>query len=150
MDDNIDRNKRLIRAYTDAINSYNWDQLDNIVSDGFVRHSFAAGEPSVKCRGDLIQFLRTQHKIFPNFEDQILDLIAEGDRVAARHCFRGTQLGEMGAYPISHKEVNLEYLAIYRCLRPNRTCLTPVIKKNSVTASLIHFVSVKNNSILNS
>ena len=114
MDDNIEHNKALVRTYTDAINSYNWDQLDNLVSDGFIRHSYAAGEPALKCRGDLIQFLRTQHKIFPKFEDRILDLIAEGDKVAARHSFRGTQLGEMGPYPISLKDVDFEYLAMYR------------------------------------
>ena len=114
MDNNIERNKALVREYTDVINTYNWDRLDNLLSDGFIRHSFAAGEPAVRCRGDLIQFLRTQHKIFPKFKDQILDLIAEGDKVAARHSFKGTQLGKMGPYPVSHKDVNFEYLAMYR------------------------------------
>ena len=114
MSDNKENNKKLVRAYSDAINSYNWDLLDNIVSADFVRHSFAAGEPVVNCRGDLIQFLRIQHKIFPKFKEHLLDLIAEGNKVAARYSFSGTQLGAMGPYPPSHKDVNFEYLAIYR------------------------------------
>ena len=114
MNDNIENNKALIRAYATAINTYNWDQLDNYVSAEFVRHSFAAGEPNVQCRGDLIQYLRIQHKIFPKFKDKVIDLVAEDNKVAARHSFKGTQLGEMGPYPVSHKDVAFEYLAIYR------------------------------------
>ena len=114
MMDKTETNKALVQEYVDVINRRDFDRLDNIVSADFVRHSFAAGEPAVKCRGDLVQFLRTQERIYPNFEDKILDLIAEEDKVAARHHFKGTQLGEMGPYPITHRDTNLEYLAIYR------------------------------------
>ena len=114
MNDNNESNKALIQAFVNAINSRNWDMLDNIVADDFARHSFAAGEPSVKCRGDLIQYLRTQESIFPKFKEKILDLVAEGNKVAARQQFKGTQLGEMGPYPASCKDMDIEYLAIYR------------------------------------
>ncbi len=35
-------------------------------------------------------------------------------KLLQRHRFKGTQLGEMGPYPISHKDVDFEYLAMYR------------------------------------
>ena len=114
MTNKIEKNKALVNTFVDAMNSYNWDILDNIVSEDFVRHSYAAGEPIVKSRGDLVQYLRTQHKIFPKFKEKILDLVAEENKVAARHSFKGTQLGTMGPYPASYKDVNVEYLAIYR------------------------------------
>ena len=114
MTDQIERNKNLVHAYIDAINRHNWDRLDEIVSTDFIRHSYAAGEPAVRCRGDLIQFLRTQEKIFPKFEDHILDLVVEGNKVAARHQFKGSQLGAMGSYPASFRVMDIEYLAIYR------------------------------------
>ena len=114
MNDSNNSNKALIQTFIDAINSRDWDMLDNIVAEDFARHSFAAGEPSVNCRGDLIQFLRTQESIFPKFKEKILDLVAEGDKVAARQQFKGTQLGEMGPYPASCKDMEIEYLAIYR------------------------------------
>lgn len=114
MTEEIEHNKALVRAYTNAINERNWDMLDNIVSNNFVRHSFAAGEPGVKSRGDLIQFFRTQEKIFPKFKDRILDIVAEDDKVAARHHFQGTQLGAMGSYAASGKDMDIVYLAIYR------------------------------------
>jgi len=112
--DQTETNKALVQAFVDAINRHDFDRLDNIVSADFVRHSFAAGYPSVKSRGDLIQFLLTQESIFPKFEEQILDLVAEGRKVAARHHFKGTQLGAMGPFPASGKDTNIEYLAIYR------------------------------------
>lgn len=114
MNDNNESNKALVQAFINAINSRDWDMLDNIVAEDFERHSFAAGEPSVKCRGDLIQYLRTQESIFPKFEEKILDLVAEDNKVAARQQFKGTQLGEMGPYPASCKDMDIEYLAIYR------------------------------------
>lgn len=114
MTDQIDTNKALVQEYVNVINRHDLDRLDNIVSADFVRHSFAAGKPAVKCRGDLVQFLRTQEKIYPKFEDKILDLVAEENKVAARHHFKGTQLGEMGPYPITYRDTNIEYLAIYR------------------------------------
>jgi steroid delta-isomerase-like uncharacterized protein len=114
MNDSNESNKALVHAFINAINSRDWDMLDNIVAEDFERHSFAAGEPRVKCRGDLIQYLRTQESIFPKFEEIILDLVAEDNKVAARQQFKGTQLGEMGPYPASCKDMDIEYLAIYK------------------------------------
>lgn len=114
MTNSTENNKALVSAFIDAINHRNWDRLDNIVAHKFVRHSFAAGEPGVKCRGDLVEYLRTQESIFPKFKEKILDLVAEGDKVAVRQQFKGTQLGDMGPYSASCKDVELEYLAIYR------------------------------------
>jgi len=113
MTDKTESNKAIVYAFVEAINSHNWDALDNIMSPNFVRHSFAAGDPGVKSRDDLIQFLRTQQNIFPKFEEQILDLVAEENKVAARHHFKGTQLGAMGPYPASCKDMDIEYIAIY-------------------------------------
>lgn len=114
MTNNTEANKELIKTFINVINDRNWDMLDDIVAPEFIRHSFAAGDPGVNCRSDLIQYLRTQEAIFPKFKENILDLVAEGDKVAVRQQFKGTQLGDMGPYSASCKDVELEYLAIYR------------------------------------
>ena len=41
-------------------------------------------------------------------------MVAESDKVAARQEFKGTQLGQMGPFAASCKDLELEYLAIYR------------------------------------
>ena len=114
MSNDIESNKALVHAFVNAINNRNWDMLDNIVANEFLRHSFAAGEPEVKCRGDLIQYLRIQESIFPKFTEKILDLVAEGNKVPARQQFKGTQLGDMGPFSASYRDMDIEYLVIYR------------------------------------
>ncbi len=107
-------NKALIRAFVQAINDRDWDRLDELVAPDFVRHSHAAGEPGVRSREELKAFLCRELETFPDAEEQVEDLIAEGDRVAARHAFRGTQRGPLGPHPPTGKVLASTYLAIYR------------------------------------
>jgi steroid delta-isomerase-like uncharacterized protein len=106
--------KQTIRAFVDAINSRDWIKLDSLVAMDFVRHSIAAGDPPVRSRADLVRFLRREFEIFPDAQEIILDIFAEGERVAARHYFRGTQHGAMASYLPTGKTMNAEYIAIYR------------------------------------
>jgi steroid delta-isomerase-like uncharacterized protein len=107
-------NKVLVRDFVDAVNRQDWPAVRRIVDPEFVRHSVAAGEPGVRCAEDLIAFLRTEFETFPDAVETLLDLVAEDDKVAARHRFRGTQLGPMGPHPPSGRVLSATYLAIYR------------------------------------
>jgi predicted ester cyclase len=78
----------------------------------FVRHSNAA--PGGGNRDDLERYLRSEFEIFPDAQESIEDILADGDRVAVRHRFRGTQLGPIGPYPPSGRVMTADYLAIYR------------------------------------
>lgn len=109
----IDQNKAVITAFVDAINAQDWGKLAEIVDPQFVRHSSAAGEPSVRNRDDLIRFLRSEYETFPDAHETLLDLVAEGNKVAARHHFQGTQKGRLGPYPSTGKMLSSEYIAIY-------------------------------------
>lgn len=106
--------KQTVQAFVDAINSQDWARLDLLVAPDFVRHSIAAGESPVRSRAELVDFLRHEYETFPDAQETILDIFAEGEKVAVRHHFRGTQHGAMGAYLPSGKTVNSEYIAIYR------------------------------------
>jgi steroid delta-isomerase-like uncharacterized protein len=106
--------KQTIQAYVDAINCQDWTRLDSLVAPDFVRHSIAAGEPAVRSRADLADFLRREYETFPDAQEAILDIFAEGEKVAVRHHFRGTQHGAMGAYLPTGKTMNAEYITIYR------------------------------------
>jgi len=106
--------KLTIQAFVDAINSQDWIRLDSLVATDFVRHSIAAGEPPVRSRADLVRYLRREYETFPDAQEMILDIFAEGEKVAVRHHFRGTQHGVMGSYLPTGKTMNAEYIAIYR------------------------------------
>jgi steroid delta-isomerase-like uncharacterized protein len=107
-------NKAVIHSFVKSVNAQDWDSLRKLVVPQFVRHSNAGGEPEVRSAEELITFLKNEYVTFPDAEETLLDLVAEGARVAARCHFRGTQLGKMGSYPASGKVLSTTYLAIYR------------------------------------
>ena len=109
-----EENKSLIRLFVDAINARHWEGVRALLAPDFSRHSTAAGEPSVSSAEALLSFLQAEFATFPDAHESLLDLVAEGDKVAARHHFVGTQLGSMGPYPASGKVLRATYLAIYR------------------------------------
>lgn len=108
------KNRRLVRQFVSAINEQNWSRLEELVDPAFVRHSYAARGSEIWDRNDLLRFLKSELETFPDGRETILDLIADGDRVAARQRFTGTQKGRMGSFPASNKRLTAEYIAIYR------------------------------------
>ena len=107
-------NKSIVRGFVDAINAKDWARLRSVLAPDFKRHSVAAGKPGVRSAEELIAFLLAEYATFPDAHETLLDLVAEGEKVAARHLFRGTQLGAMGQFPPSGKVLEATYLAIYR------------------------------------
>lgn len=107
-------NKTLVRTFVDAVNAQDWPSVRALLADDFTRHSAAAGEPAVRSAGDLVAFLQGEFVTFPDATETLLDLVAEGDKVAARHRFRGSQSGPLGAFPPSGRLLEATYLAIYR------------------------------------
>jgi steroid delta-isomerase-like uncharacterized protein len=106
--------KQTVQAFINAINSQEWTRLDSLVATNFVRHSVAAGDPPVQSRSDLVMFLRREFENFPDTQETILDIFAEGEKVAVRHHCNGTQRGAMDPYPATGKIMSAEYIAIYR------------------------------------
>lgn len=107
-------NEKAVREFVRAINEQDWHSLEKVVHPGFIRHSHAAGQTKIKSRNELISFLKSELETFPDGREILLDLLADGDRVAARHRFTGTQKGRMGSLPPSNKTLSAEYLAVYR------------------------------------
>lgn len=106
--------KEIVRTFVEAVNAQDWDRLEGLVAADFVRHSLAAGHPGVRNREDLVRFLQAEFRTFPDAREEIADMLAEGDRVAVRMRFRGTQLGRLGEYAATGRQVESQYLAIYR------------------------------------
>ena len=109
-----EQNKTLIRSFINAVNSRDWENLRILLAPRFVRHSYAAGDPEVRSADELIDYLRNECATFPDAQETLLDLVAEGEKVAVRSHFCGTQLGSMGSYAPSGKVLLATALAIYR------------------------------------
>lgn len=109
-----EQNKSLVRALVDAINAQDWPRVLRLLTPDFTRHSTAAGGPGVRSATDLVAFLQAEFVAFPDATETLLDLVAEGDKVAARHQFRGTQLGPLGTFAPTGRVLQSTYIAIYR------------------------------------
>ena len=109
-----EKNKSVVRAFVDAVNQQDWQQLDELVALDFVRHSSTFGQSQMRGRNQLRDYLIAESKTFPDARESINLLIAEGDKVAVHSHFHGTQRGAMGALPPSGKTLSADFISIYR------------------------------------
>ena len=86
--------------------------LDQLLAADFVAHDLPGG--LVDGRGALKAFRRRVHIGFPDQTLTINDLIAEGDRVAARLTAVGTHLGEFAGVPATGRRITAEIFDIVR------------------------------------
>ena len=99
----LDQNKNLIHRYYADL----WNRWDDAVVDEIIA-------PGIKFRGSLgvtvsgldgfRGYVAQVRAAFPDFHNQIDDLVAEGDMVAARLTYSGTHQGELyGAAPTGNR-----------------------------------------------
>jgi steroid delta-isomerase-like uncharacterized protein len=92
--EDLEANKRLVRRlYAEGFNTGDLDAVDELVSGDVVTHNpiildAPTGPDSIRGGIEMIR------KSFPDFHVEVIDLIAEGDRVAAFLRMSGTNLGD--------------------------------------------------------
>jgi steroid delta-isomerase-like uncharacterized protein len=80
------------RAYDEILNEGNLELADEIVAEDLTEHEqFPGLEPG---REGFKGFVTMFREAFPDLQVTVEDMIAEGDRVAARVTMRGTHQGE--------------------------------------------------------
>lgn len=110
----LEANKDLVRQFTEISNAAEWDRLGEIVAPDLRRHSAATAGPPVR---SLEEFIALQKSFLMTFPDQRVRLdavIAEGDFVAVRATYTGTQTGPMGELPATGKPVDGPFIAFFR------------------------------------
>jgi steroid delta-isomerase-like uncharacterized protein len=111
---NLENNKATVTAFVHAISEQEWATLDALVAEGVVRRSRTYGQPELRGRAQLVEFLKSEAMTFPDATQKILYLVAEDDRVAAALQFTGTQKGPMGPFPASGRRIQANFLAMFR------------------------------------
>jgi steroid delta-isomerase-like uncharacterized protein len=106
--------KAVVERFIEISNNGNWDQLAEVVAADFKRHSAAtAGEPV----RSLAEFITLQQGFMTTFPDQHVRLdhmIAEGNHVAIRAVYTGTQVGPMGDIPATGNSMEAPFIAFFR------------------------------------
>ncbi len=98
-----DRNRLLIRRFYDEL----WNRFDKTIfadilaGDLCFRGSLGQEKRGLAEFGEYVDFI---HRIFPDFSNEIEEIISEGDRAFARLTYRGTHSGELfGIAPTGRK-----------------------------------------------
>lgn len=109
-----ERHKATVRALVDAVNAGNFDALGDLVAPDVRRHSAATTGVTVENLDQFTAFLHQDLSAVPDAQQEIVLMLSEGDFVAVLARYRGTQRGQFGPFPPSHKPVDLPFIGILR------------------------------------
>jgi steroid delta-isomerase-like uncharacterized protein len=109
----LQHNKAITRQFfEEAYNTGNLALLDQLLAPSYVDQKAPPGTPSgPQGIAGIITMFR---QAFPDLHFTIEDQIAEGDKVATRYTFRGTQQGALMGIPACGKPVSISGISIYR------------------------------------
>lgn len=107
-------NKELVRRLNDEL--HNQGRIQEVIQEwfapDFLNHSAPPGLPPT--REGLAIFSTEFRRVFPDYQVEIHDVIAEDDKVVTRKTFRGTHQAEWMGIPASGKGVSFGGIDIVR------------------------------------
>jgi len=109
-----EENKALVPRLIEAFHTGNLAIVDEIIATDFVLHDTAL---PVEIRGieGVKQWISVFRTAFPDLRLTILDLVAEGDKVAKHFTLSGTHKGDFMGIPPTGKQATLPVaISIYR------------------------------------
>jgi predicted ester cyclase len=108
----IEENKNIVRRYQEIYNSNDLNHLTEVVSEDLLTPNIMPGIPPG------VEGAKTAHRImlagFPDYQTIIEDMIAEGDKVAARIKMTGTHTGEFMGVPPTGRQITFTGIYIAR------------------------------------
>ena len=108
-----EQNKALVRRfYEEVFNKKNLASLDEFVDPQIVEHDLPPGLPAGS--EGTRQFIGMYLAAIPDLHLTAHDMIAEGDRVAARITYGGTHRGELMGIPTTGKQATVTGIQIVR------------------------------------
>lgn len=109
----VDENKALVRRAHEAVwNQGDLSAIDAIWAADFLGHAPAG--PDWRGRQALREHVRAHRSTFPDWREEVQEVIAEGDRVAARWTSTGTDRGGFRGNPPTGRSVRIREQGFYR------------------------------------
>lgn len=109
----VSENKRVVlRSEKELWSSGNLAVADELYSPDFVCH-FVVG-PEWRGVQGIKDEVREHRTSFPDWNEHVDDIVAEGDRVVIRFTSTGTQRGEFAGIAPTGKKVSIQEVAIFR------------------------------------
>lgn len=106
-----EQNKQLVHQFFEALDRYDTEMVDQLVSSTNYSFHFS-GMPPMDWNTNKEQFLAPFNKAFPDLRRNIVDMVAEGDKVAVSINVTGTYKGEFQGIPATGKHVSFTAMDI--------------------------------------
>ena len=108
-----EENKAVVRRWiAEVINKQNVALIDELFAPDYVNHmappGFPTGAPGEK------QFTQMFFGAFPDSHMELLDVVAEGDRIVGRYVYSATHKGEFMGIPPTGKHFSVSGINIIR------------------------------------
>jgi steroid delta-isomerase-like uncharacterized protein len=106
-------NKNVVRQIEQAWNANQLDRLDALFAPGFAQHSGVPGLPATLENAKQMHQMSMQ--AMPDRKTEIMEMIAEDDKVALRVRITGTNTGGFPwlGVPANGNKVDIEWISIY-------------------------------------
>jgi steroid delta-isomerase-like uncharacterized protein len=109
-----ERNKAIVRRLFDEVwNTGSLDRIEELYAANFVA-DYRPYAPLRHGHDAIRGMVQRAHAAFPDFHEELEEMIAEGDKVVVRFTITGTQLGQWGPLPPTGKPVSFEEIVILR------------------------------------
>lgn len=109
-----EENKVVVRRLFDEVwNTGRLDKLEELYSPDFVA-DYRPYAPLRTGHEGIKDMVRRAWTTFPDYHEELEELVAEGDTVVARFTITGTQRGQWGPIPPTGKQLRFEEIVILR------------------------------------
>ncbi len=112
--DGSEENKAIARRVYQMISTGDFDRAEEIVDASSPDNELLPGDPSAKLIDTFKETFAEARAGFPDLSITVEDVMAEGDRVAARVTMRGTHRGEFQGISPTGKRVEVKAIDMFR------------------------------------
>jgi len=124
----LEENKAIVRKVVEALNNGDLALLDEFVAPDFIDHAHRTRNLE-----EYKQYIIMVRKGFPDYNETIEDIIAEGDKVWVRYKFTGTHKGEYRRLAPTGKKVTFTAVAVWRIVEGK------IVEKESALYNVLDF-----------
>lgn len=111
----VDENKTIARRFIEEVcNRQDLDLADQLIVEDYVHHDPSLPPELQRGRDNYKKLFGMFLTAFPDLRGTVEDLLAEGDKVAARVRWQGTHQGELQGIAPTGKRVNFGFMQIQR------------------------------------
>lgn len=114
--DTVETNKELVRrVMEEGVNRGDRDVLRSALARDYARHSQATTSmPEIRGRDQMMEFFDATFSAFPDWHEEVVLMVAEGNKVAYITRGTGTHEGPFGDIPATGKRVEIMNFIVHR------------------------------------